>query len=96
MLEKNTKTRDFLELMETVLTIVVSLMALSGTFAAYKNGFFHKLNHVIEHYHEEALVSERKMAENLAEVRLNTVHIANEQMQLDNQQREINAEWKRP
>lgn len=69
MLEKNTKTRDFLELMETVLTIIVSLVALSGTFSAYKSGFFHKLNHVVEHYHETALKSERDLAIQLEEVK---------------------------
>ena len=68
MLEKDTKMRDFLDLMETVLTIVVSLMALSGTFAVYKSGFFHKLNHVIEHFHEAALKTERTLAIGLEEI----------------------------
>lgn len=70
MLEKNTKTRDFLELMETVLTIIVSLVALSGTFAAYKSGFFHRLDHVIKHYHEAALKSERAVAIGLEEIKI--------------------------
>lgn len=79
MLEKNTKTRDFLELMETILTILVSLVALSGTFAAFKSGFFHKLNHVVEHYHEEASKSERALAVGLEEIKLQTQEKAADQ-----------------
>ncbi len=52
------KIRDILEITETILTILVSLTALSGTFIAYKNGFFHKLKHVVDHYHEVALKAE--------------------------------------
>lgn len=89
MLEKNTKTRDFLELMETVLTIAVSLVALSGTFAAYKNGFFHRLDHVIRHYHEEALIDEKKAAAELVQVKTNTTNIAIEQQEINAEQKAV-------
>ncbi len=52
------KWRDFLELMETVLTIVVSVAALWGSITAIENGFFSKLKHVVDHYHLEALKDE--------------------------------------
>ena len=52
------KWRDFLELMETVLTIVVSVAALWGAITAIGNGFFSKLKHVVDHYHLEALKDE--------------------------------------
>ncbi len=52
------KWRDLLELMETVLTIVVSITALWGAVTAFENSFFSRLKHVVDHYHFEALKDE--------------------------------------
>lgn len=55
------KVKEGLDIMEDVMTIIVSVMALSGTWVAYENGFFHKVKHIVDHYHSIVEVEESKM-----------------------------------
>lgn len=45
--------KDILDMLAALFTIVVSWLAIAGTVKAYENGFFHKLDKVVAHYHNE-------------------------------------------
>lgn len=45
------KIKEVLDILEDIMTIVVSVIALSGTWIAYERGFFHKIDHIVDHYH---------------------------------------------
>lgn len=53
--------KDILDMLAALFTIIVSLMAVSGTFLAIEHDFFKKLNHVVNYYHEEV----KKIEENV-------------------------------
>lgn len=52
------KIKYTLDILEDIMTIVVSLGAIGGTLLAYKNGFWHELRHVVNRYHERFLEEE--------------------------------------
>jgi len=57
-MQKNNWTfKDKLEIVEAIFTIVVSVMAIWGTLAAWQNGFWHKLNRVVDHMHHELVIN---------------------------------------
>lgn len=57
-MQKNNWTfKDKLEIAEAIFTIVVSIMAIWGTLAAWQNGFWHKLNRVVDHMHHEMVIN---------------------------------------
>ena len=45
--------KDKLEIAESIFTIIVSVMAIWGTVIAWENGFWHKLERVTDHLHQE-------------------------------------------
>lgn len=45
------KFKEILDILEDIMTIIVSVIALSGTWIAYERGFFHKVDHIFTHYH---------------------------------------------
>ncbi len=45
--------KEKLEIAESVVTIIMFVMAVWGSIIAYEEQFWHKLNHVVNHYHEE-------------------------------------------
>ncbi len=45
--------KDKLEIAEAVCTIIVTMMALWGSIAAYQSHLFHKVGRLIDHYHAE-------------------------------------------
>lgn len=47
------KVKEQLDIWEKILTIVVSLIAIYGTVAAYQNDFFHKVARILNHYHQK-------------------------------------------
>ena len=52
--QKNKWTiKDKLEITEAIFTIVVSLMAIWGTLVAWENGFWHKIERIADHLHNE-------------------------------------------
>lgn len=52
--------KDILDMLAALFTIIVSLMAVSGTVLAIEHDFFKKLNHVVNYYHEEVRKIEEK------------------------------------
>lgn len=57
-MQKNNWTfKDKLEMTEAIVSIVVSLMAIWGTFVAWQNGFWHKLDRVVDHMHHEMVIN---------------------------------------
>lgn len=52
--------KDVLDMLAALFTIIVSLMAVSGTVLAIEHDFFKKLNHVVNYYHEEVRKIEEK------------------------------------
>lgn len=52
--------KEILDMLAAFFTIIVSLMALKGTIDVYKSGFFHKVGHLVDHYHAEIEDIEKK------------------------------------
>ena len=50
-----------MDILEAFFTIVVSIIALWGTFTAMENGFFSKMKHIVDHYHEQIVQEENKL-----------------------------------
>lgn len=58
-MQKNNWTfKDKLEILEAIFTIVVSVMAIWGTLVAWENGFWRKLDSVVDHLHHEYHLSD--------------------------------------
>ncbi len=49
--ENRLSLKDKLDIAEAICTIIVTVMALWGTIVAAQHDLFHKLGHIIEHYH---------------------------------------------
>jgi magnesium-transporting ATPase (P-type) len=47
--------KDIIEIVESILSIIVSLIAIWGSIAAYQSGFIEKTITVIEHHYENAV-----------------------------------------
>lgn len=47
--------KDIIEMIESILSIIVSLIAIWGSIMAYQSGFVHKLSNVIEHHYEQII-----------------------------------------
>ncbi len=45
--------KDILDMLAAIFTIIVSWIAISGVIHAYETGFFHKLDKIVSHYHNE-------------------------------------------
>jgi len=56
--------KEKLEIAESVVTIVMFFMAVWGSVIAYEERFWHKLNHVVNHYHHEITLQEQNAAAN--------------------------------
>lgn len=50
------KFKEKLEIIESILTIIVSLIAIYGTIVSYTSGFWTKLNSTIERMHVERTI----------------------------------------
>ena len=53
--------KDKMDILEAFFTIIVSIIALWGTFTAFENGFFNKVKHIVDHYHEQITKEENKL-----------------------------------
>jgi hypothetical protein len=53
--------KEKLEIMESITTIIMFLMAIWGTVTAYEKGFWHKINHIINYYHETITKKENEL-----------------------------------
>lgn len=54
------RLKEILDMLAAILTIIVSIVALKGTFDIYQSGFFHKMGHLIDHYHTQIIAFEKK------------------------------------
>lgn len=45
--------QEKLDIAESVVTIIMFVMAVWGTVISIEQGFWHKLNHIVNHYHHE-------------------------------------------
>lgn len=68
--------KEKLELAESIVTIIMFLMAVWGTLVAFEHSFWTKLDHVVDHYHHEAEKQEKliQRAENHALEKHKTIH----------------------
>ena len=54
--------KDKIDMIEDILTIMLSAGALWGSLLASQNGFWHNIKHIAEHYHNEIVkVEDKKM-----------------------------------
>lgn len=67
---QNTKftIKEKLDIAESIATILMFIMAIWGTLAAYEEGFWHKLNHIVEHYHNEISKLEASQAQDTIKI----------------------------
>ena len=56
--------KEKLEIAESVVTIIMFFMAVWGSVIAYEEKFWSKLNHVVNHYHEQISLKEQQQAHN--------------------------------
>lgn len=45
--------KEKLDIAESISTVLMFIMAIWGTIVAYEQGFWHKLMHIVNHYHNE-------------------------------------------
>lgn len=45
--------KEKLEITESIVTIIMFVMAVWGTIISFEEGFWSKLNHIVTHYHQE-------------------------------------------
>ena len=57
--------KEKLEIAESVVTIIMFVMAVWGTIISFEEGFWRKLNHVVNHYHEEINKAEAQVQAHL-------------------------------
>lgn len=50
--------KEKLDIAESISTVLMFIMAIWGTIAAYEQGFWHKLMHIVNHYHTEIVKME--------------------------------------
>jgi len=51
--------KEKLDIAESISTVIMFLMAVWGSIAAYEADFWHKLNHIVAHYHAEIVKKEQ-------------------------------------
>ena len=54
--------KEKLEITESIITIITFLMAIWGTIIAYEHNFWSKINHVVDHYHNQIEKQERQIS----------------------------------
>jgi len=52
--------KEKLEMIESILSIIVSLIAIYGSIIAYQSGFIHKTVSVVEHHYEDVVKTVEK------------------------------------
>lgn len=60
------EVKEWLDVIEDIMTIIVSVMAIWGTVIAYEKGFWHALHGIVIHYHERILEDEKKIEQDAA------------------------------
>ena len=57
--------KEKLEITESIVTIIMFFMAVWGSIISFEEGFWHKLNHIVNHYHQQLNIQESRTAHNL-------------------------------
>ena len=52
--------KEKLDIAESVVTIIMFFMAVWGTVVSFEEGFWRKLDHVVNHYHQQISAMEKK------------------------------------
>ncbi|MBR2136964.1 MAG: hypothetical protein IJ852_03250 [Alphaproteobacteria bacterium] len=60
--------KEKLDITESIVTILMFLMAVWGTVVSFEEGFWHKLNHIVDHYHNQISVEETKISSTLHKI----------------------------
>ena len=61
----NLTFKEKVDLVGDVVTIIVSIMAIWGSIAAWESGFFHKAGHLLNYYHKKIVQEEQRLENNL-------------------------------
>ncbi|MGN1063510.1 MAG: hypothetical protein ACI4QM_04240 [Alphaproteobacteria bacterium] len=81
---KKEHIKFILDILEDITSIIVSLGAVWGTIIAFESGFIHKLNHLVNHYHDNLT----RMEETLKQEKIMSV-LSDMEKQNNTEQREI-------
>ena len=57
--------KEKLDIAESVVTILMFVMAVWGSIITFEEGFWSKLNHIVNHYHHEFDVQETALSRDL-------------------------------
>ena len=59
---KKYSVKEKLDIAESVVTILMFVMAVWGSIITFEEGFWSKLNHIVNHYHHEFDVQEKVLS----------------------------------
>ncbi len=57
--------KEKLDIAESVVTILMFVMAVWGSIVTFEEGFWSKLNHIVNHYHHEFDVQEMALKKDI-------------------------------
>ena len=57
--------KEKLDIAESVVTILMFIMAVWGSIVTFEEGFWSKLNHIVNHYHHEFYVQEMALKKDI-------------------------------
>ena len=57
--------KELLDIAESIVTILMFFMAVWGSIISVERGFWHKLDHIVTHYHNEISKQEANIAQNI-------------------------------
>ncbi len=50
------RLKEHLDMWAAIFTIILSLIALKGSFHLYQSGLLHKMGHLISYYHDKTFI----------------------------------------
>ena len=59
--------KEKLDIAESVVTILMFVMAVWGSIITFEEGFWTKLNHIVNHYHHEFDIQEMALKKDINE-----------------------------
>lgn len=87
--------KTILDIAESVATILMFFMAVWGTIVSFEEGFWHKLNHIVDHYHQKIDIEEShvlaKTEAKAKELEKEREKLSNEEKAFEKQKQEYNA-----
>ncbi|MBR1601695.1 MAG: hypothetical protein IJ677_09010 [Alphaproteobacteria bacterium] len=61
--------KEKLDIAESVVTILMFVMAVWGSIVTFEEGFWGKLNHIVNHYHHEFDIQETALKKDIKQER---------------------------